>query len=65
MEDVGNEMSGVNEMGKCKKKEKEDLDEEPDIALLLLHLWAAAVGWAEARHGCRGFFNTSTHAESS
>ena len=48
-----------------KKKEKEDLDEEPDIALLLLHLWAAAVGWAEARHGCRGFFKTSTHAESS
>ena len=48
-----------------KKQEKEDLDEEPDIALLILHLWAAAVGWAEARHGCRGFFNTSTHAESS
>jgi len=42
----------------------EHLDEEPDVALVPLHIRAAAVGWAEARH-CRGFFNTSTHGESS
>ena len=47
-----------------KKDEKEYLDEEPDVALVPLHVRAAAVRWAEARH-CRGFFNTSTHGESS
>ena len=46
-------------------KENQDLDEEPDVALLLLHLWDAAVWWAEAGHGCRAFFNTSTHRGSS
>ena len=52
--------------GNDKKKDKEDLDEEPDIALLLLHLWAAAVGWAEARHRCsRALFGTFTHRDSS
>ena len=50
--------------GKMIKKENQDLDEEPDVALHLLHLWDAAVGWAEAGHGRRAFFNTSTHGES-
>ena len=50
------------------EQEKENLDEEPDVVLLLLHLWAAAVGWAwaEARHRCsRALFGTSTHRDSS
>ena len=51
--------------GKCWKRKKKHLDEEPDVALFLLHLWAAAVRWTDARHGCRGFFSTSTHVESS
>ena len=35
------------------------------VAVIHLHLRAAAVGWAEARHGCRAFFDTYTHGEGS
>ena len=41
-----------------------NLDEEPGVALILLHL-RAAVRRAGAKHAFRALFGTSTHGESS
>ena len=65
MEEVYEEKDDDDKMvGKDEQVTNKHLDEEPDV-VLLLHLWAATVRWAEARHGCRANFSTSTHGESS
>ena len=65
MEEVYEDKDDDEEMvGKEEQVMNEHLDEEPDVVLLLLHLWTAAFGWADARHGCRANFSTSTHGKS-